>query len=152
MTPEELDFGDSNPMSASRGMGMSRFTELARLKELEKQATSGKWSWSVDCENYQDGRGSSSADLEIIDNRGCTVCTFIEYAEYEGSIENASLLTDLRNAAPWLLRIAEAFQPGDALLLSRVAMIIGQSAWREEYAKEYEMLRRLQAAAEELER
>ena len=62
------------------GMGMSRFAELARLKELEKQATSGKWSWSVDCENYQDGRGSSSADLEITDNRGCTVCTFIEYA------------------------------------------------------------------------
>ena len=131
---------------------MSRFEELARLKELEKQATSGKWSWSVDCENYQDGRGSSSADLEITDNRGCTVCTFIEYAEYEGSIENASLLTDLRNAAPWLLQIAEAFQPGDA---ERLALLVlnEQQRWTDDrWQAAIDCLRRLQAVAEEMER
>ena len=135
---------------------MSRFEELARLKELEKQATSGKWSWSVDCENYQDGRGSSSADLEITDNRGCTVCTFIEYAEYEGSIENASLLTDLRNAAPWLLAIAEAFQPGDGIMLRELAHDEEQTAkfvsgFGKLDMRKTAMLRRLQAAAEELE-
>lgn len=130
---------------------MSRFEELARLKELEKQATSGKWSWSVDCENYQDGRGSSSADLEIIDNRGCTVCTFIEYAEYEGSIENASLLTDLRNAAPWLLQIAEAFQPGTRDVLG-TAIILMVASGASEDSIMIDCLKRLQAVAEEMER
>ena len=135
---------------------MSKFSDLARLKELEKQATSGKWSWSVDCENYQDGsgKGSSSEDLEMIDNRGCTVCTFIEYAEYEGSIENASLLTDLRNAAPWLIRIAEAFQPGDAERLKYVPCfrLDGDcDKCSDKMRGACECVRRLQAAAEELE-
>lgn len=50
-----------------------------------------------------------------------------------------------------LLSIAEAFRPGDALLLTRVATIVGQSAWCKKYQKEYGMLTRLQAAAARLE-
>ena len=118
---------------------MTRFDEVKRLAELEAKATPARWSLT----QYSD-------DILEISREDGTRGFQILFEDSD--IDDPQFITDLRNAAPWLLQIAEAFQPGDALLLSRVAMIIGQSAWREEYAKEYEMLRRLQAAAEELER
>ena len=56
------------------------------------------------------------------------------------------------HALPWLLTIAEAFRPGDA---QRLALLIlnEQRRWTDErWQAAIDCLRRLQAAAEELER
>ena len=64
---------------------------------------------------------------------------------------SAEIYVGLRNSAGLLLEVAGAFREGDSLLLARIGIIIGQSAWKGEYAAEYEAIKRLQAAAERLE-
>lgn len=127
---------------------MTRFDEVVRLRELEKRATPGKWNGGEDCENYQDGSGEgASGDFEITDNRGCTVCTFIEYAEYENSIENAELLINLRNAAPWLLGVVGCFQPGDAERIARIRRDDLLEGCCAQCDADVDMMHRLQKAA-----
>ncbi len=96
----------------------SLIEKVDRLKELEKRATLGPWAYEEDAENFPDGTGNASGDLKIIDNRGCTVSTMIEYAEYENSVENAEMIVALRNAAPAILDVLSAFRDGDAVILN----------------------------------
>ena len=63
--------------------------------------------------------------------------------------EGVDFMCDAEIALPWLLAIAEAFQPGDAMLLAGMAATV--SAWSV-YGPEYACLKRLQAAAEEMKR
>ena len=72
-----------------------------------------------------------------------------EHARFERT-DDADLYIDLRNAAPWLLQIAEAFQPGDAEMIKSMAdRIMGVMLQSD---AEKACLRRLQAACEEMER
>jgi hypothetical protein len=98
---------------------MSKFTDLARLKELEKQATPAPW------------------DLKI------------EFTPFDVR-PNVQLSLGLRNAAPWLLRTAEAFQPGDAQAIAEIAALLDEVA--DISPGDRDLLRRLQAAAKEMER
>ena len=84
---------------------MTRFEEVARLRELEKKAEPG-WlrgdMGSIYCEKSPDkyplltpyGINSSAPEVQIA--------------------------VDLRNAAPWLLEAAACFQPGYAALLKEI--------------------------------
>lgn len=58
---------------------------------------------------------------------------------------------NLREAAPWLLQIAEAFQPGDSVILRTAASLLVAHGVHNESAMA-DCLRRLQAACEEMER
>ena len=115
---------------------MSRFEELARLKELEAKAETG---WM---------RGDAG-------NIYCEKCPhnyplMMPYG-INGCAAEISLAVELRNAAPWLLRVAEAFRPGDA---ERLALLVlnEQQRWTDDrWQAAIDCLRRLQAAAEELE-
>ena len=119
---------------------MSRFEELARLKKREEKAETG---WM---------RGDAG-------NIYCEKCPhnyplMMPYG-INGCAAEISLAVELRNAASWLLRIAEAFQPGDADLLEHLPCyrIDGHC---EECSRNMrdacDCLRRLQAACEEMER
>ena len=121
---------------------MSRFEELARLKELEAKAETG---WM---------RGDAG-------NIYCEKCPhnyplMMPYG-INGCAAEISLAVELRNAAPWLLRIAEAFQPGDSTMLRELAHDEEQTAkfiagFGQPDTRKATMLRRLQAVAEEMER
>ena len=63
----------------------------------------------------------------------------------------------MAHAAPWLLQIAEAFQPGDSIMLRELAhdeeqMAKFVSGFGKPDMRKTAMLRRLQAVAEEMER
>ena len=110
---------------------MNRFEELARLKE------------EAEIEEALPLTLSDQGDLS--DAEGSLLDTMTPCPENQ-------LLIDLRNAAPWLLQIAEAFRPGDA---QRLALLIlnEQQRWTDErWQAAIDCLRRLQAAAEEMER
>ena len=62
-----------------------------------------------------------------------------------GSVE---LCLGIRNAAPWLLEVAEAFQPGDSEILYA---LLADWVYDEKHPA-VDVLRRLQAACEEMER
>ena len=118
---------------------MSRFEELARLKMLEANATPARWSLT----QYSD-------DILEISREDGTRGFQILFEDSD--IDDPQFITDLRNAAPWLLQIAEAFQPGDA---QRLALLIlnEQRRWTDErWQAAIDCLRRLQAACEEMER
>ena len=116
---------------------MNRFEELARLKELEAKATPARWSLT----QYSD-------DILEISREDGTRGFQILFEDSD--IDDPQFITDLRNAAPWLLQIAEAFQPGDAEMIKSMAdRIMGVMLQSD---AEKACLRRLQAAAEELER
>jgi hypothetical protein len=113
---------------------MTRFDEVARLKELEKKATPVKWYKAEDDEGDCDEiNGSiqgwetgvmvydrelgifhptkeklrvSESEYEEVDNL-LTVCS----PEQES---DANLIAELRNASHWLLEVAGCFQKGDA--------------------------------------
>ena len=125
---------------------MTRFDEVKRLAELEAKATPARWSLT----QYSD-------DILEISREDGTRGFQILFEDSD--IDDPQFITDLRNAAPWLLQIAEAFQPGDAEMLK------AHADWaEEEYADQEDtayvknvrryasMLRRLQAACEEMER
>ena len=114
---------------------MSRFEELARLKELEAKAETG---WM---------RGDAG-------NIYCEKCPhnyplMMPYG-INGCAAEISLAVELRNAAPWLLKIAEAFQPGTRDVLSTAIILLVASGASEDSIM-IDCLKRLQAAAEELE-
>ena len=118
---------------------MSRFEELARLKELEANATPARWELTKHSDDLMEiSREDGTRGFQIL---------------FEDSdIDDPQFITDLRNAAPWLLQIAEAFQPGDA---QRLALLIlnEQRRWTDErWQAAIDCLRRLQAACEEMER
>ena len=69
-----------------------------------------------------------------------------------GCAAEISLAVELRNAAPWLLKIAESFEPGDARCLKNVLALVRAVTGPETESDELACLRRLQAAAEEIER
>ena len=113
---------------------MSRFDELARLKELEAKAETG---WM---------RGDAG-------NIYCEKCPhnyplMMPYG-INGCSAEISLAVELRNTAPWLLQIAEAFQPGTSEVLSTAIILLLASGASEDSIM-IDRLRRLQAAAEEL--
>ena len=111
---------------------MNRFEELYRLKELEAKASGDQWD-SI-------GESISTSDMVDIDGEGD------RYIEIPYDEHDAEFIAAFRNAAPWLLAIAEAFQPGDSESLRWVLeeTVDTGSPLRE-------MIARLQAAAEELE-
>jgi len=114
---------------------MNRFEELARLKELEAKANGDQWD-SI-------GESISTSDMVDIDGEGD------RYIEIPYDEHDAEFIAAVRNAAPWLLCVAEAFRPGDVMLLAGMAATV--SAWSV-YGPEYACLKRLQVAAEEMER
>lgn len=113
---------------------MTRFDEVARLKELEKKATPVKWykaeedegdcdeingsiqGWETGVMVYDRELGIfhptkeklrvSESEYEEVDNL-LTVCS----PEQES---DANLIAELRNASHWLLEVAGCFQKGDA--------------------------------------
>ena len=114
---------------------MSKFKELARLKELEAKAETG---WM---------RGDAG-------NIYCEKCPhnyplMMPYG-INGCAAEISLAVELRNAASWLLRIAEAFQPGTRDVLS-TAIILMVASGASEDSIMIDCLKRLQAAAGVLE-
>lgn len=83
---------------------MTKFDEVKRLTELEAKATCAPWDLL------------GKIDFQIVaDNPDF----YISFADSDR--EDPQLITDLRNAAPWLLEVAGKFQPGDAALLKRAA-------------------------------
>ena len=117
---------------------MSKFDELARLKELEANVSGDQWD-SI-------GESISTSDMVDIDGEGDRYID-IPYDEHD-----AEFIAAFRNAAPWLLAIAEAFQPGDLKLLREAIYdVIDTEKNGEKADKIIDCLRRLQAAAEELE-
>ena len=83
---------------------MTRFDEVARLKELEKKADCPPWK-------YQKGKSGWTNDTVEDSKKGIM---------WWGNIADDDaihLAVDLRNAAPWLMEAAACFQPGDADLL-----------------------------------
>ena len=121
---------------------MSKFKELARLKELEAKATPARWSLT----QYSD-------DILEISREDGTRGFQILFEDSD--IDDPQFITDLRNAAPWLLKIAEAFQPGDSIMLRELAHDEEQTAkfiagFGQQDTRKATMLRRLQKAAEEL--
>jgi hypothetical protein len=120
---------------------MNRFEELYRLKELEAKASGDQWD-SI-------GESISTSDMVDIDGEGD------RYIEIPYNERDAEFIAAFRNASPWLLKIAEAFQPGDSSLLAW--MLSDQEFDEADYSGELHeqitnLLRRLQAAAEEMER
>ena len=98
---------------------MSKFSDLARLKELD-EATKTAPDWPC-------------------------------------PVEDAVFCEAICDASPWLLKIAEAFQPGDGSLLGELARDEEQmakfvSGFGKPDLRKTAMLRRLQAAAEAMER
>ena len=122
---------------------MTRFDEVKQLAELEAKATPARWSLT----QYSD-------DILEISREDGTRGFQILFEDSD--IDDPQFITDLRNAAPWLLQIAEAFQPGDGKLIGNAIAAIRDSIedlalCEEEYDEEIEVLRRLMAACEEME-
>ena len=83
---------------------MTRFDEVARLRELEKKADCPPWK-------YQKGKSGWTNDTVEDSKKGIM---------WWGNIADDDaihLAVDLRNAAPWLLEALACFQPGDAEIL-----------------------------------
>ena len=116
---------------------MSRFEELDRLKELEANASGDQWD-SI-------GESISTSDMVDIDGEGD------RYIEIPYDEHDAEFIAAFRNAAPWLLRIAEAFQPGTRDVLSTAIILLVASGASEDSIM-IDCLRRLQAACEEMEK
>ena len=120
---------------------MTRFDEVARLRELEKKAMPAPWAIKTPEHNdgYQEtwivGPGETGV-MPIFDD------------------EDDHLLVAMRNAAPWLLEAAACFQPGDADLLRWMRTAEGDAGdgTPEEVHDAIEsLLSRLQKAAEIME-
>ena len=141
---------------------MSRFEELARLKELEVKATPGKWfvedckyQWDLYAENH-DLEGTFPPDgpkglKEIFETAHPWKLISANKNGYWPEGADSDIIPALRNAAPWLLQIAEAFQPGTRDVLS-TAIILMVASGASEDSIMIDCLKRLQAAAGELER
>ena len=115
---------------------MSRFEELARLKEQEAKAKPAEIGISrILYEN-----GNHLLQLHAPGDR-------FGKTNFGATHDQAALLASLRNAAPWLLQIAEAFQPGDADEIDYAIDVVAQYDFDESTIA---TLRRLQKAAEEL--
>ena len=140
---------------------MNRFEELAWLKELEVKATPGKWfvedckyQWDLYAENH-DLEGTFPPDgpkglKEIFETAHPWKLISANKNGYWPEGADSDIIPALRNAAPWLLQIAEAFQPGDAEMIKSMAdRIMGVMLQSD---AEKACLRRLQAVAEEMER
>ena len=123
---------------------MNRFEELARLKEQEAKAKPAEIGISrILYEN-----GNHLLQLHAPGDR-------FGKTNFGATHDQAALLASLRNAAPWLLQIAEAFQPGDAEKLKYVPCfrLDGDcDKCSDRMRGACECVRRLQAAAEEMER
>jgi hypothetical protein len=115
---------------------MTRFDEVARLRELEAEATCAPWGlhqmltrcWQIlsdTPEFYIDFEDSDRVDPELI--------------------------TCLRNAAPWLLGAAACFHHGDVRCLKAIMGIMRAATGPETDSDELDCLRRLQKAAEIME-
>lgn len=117
-------------------------TEMVKaLKELEAKASGDQWD-SI-------GESISTSDMVDIDGEGD------RYIEIPYDEHDAEFIAAFRNAAPWLLRIAEAFQPGDAEKLKYVPCfrLDGDcDKCSDKMRGACECVRRLQAVAEEMER
>ena len=112
---------------------MTRFDEVARLRELEKKATPKDWYMGEtdegDCDEIN-GRIQGWCTGVTVYDRDLGVFHPIpdgELGEYDlqsvcnpDSGDDAALIADLRNAAPWLLEVAGCFQPGYAALLKEI--------------------------------
>ena len=142
---------------------MSLITDIKKLRELEQQATGGKW------ETEENDTGHEIRMGKAITCRGQYPChQVIEYehgcfeddendppanAQAAEAEANAYLISNLRNLAPAMLRVLECFRERDAERLERAAERLRVEAigWREEdfrAAKEdIAAYRRLRAAA-----
>lgn len=109
---------------------MSPIEDVARLKELEGDATPEKWI---------EERGQVITLDEIdIDGEGD------RQIEIPYDMDDAVFISQIRNAAPWLLAVAGQFQAGDAAMLRAVL----QSIEKNDYdAYWVDCLRRMLAAA-----
>jgi hypothetical protein len=88
----------------------SLLSQIARLKELEEQATFGPWKKGLrehDCVAGEDGSGM----VVLRKTNGGSM----------PSDANLNLICGLRNAAPALLTALGMIQPGDSSLLWRIA-------------------------------
>jgi hypothetical protein len=129
---------------------LSKFLELNRIKELEAKAKRPRIA--------ERRAGISSYMREALPNAAIvdtdeSIFAFGEDIAAFLKETDADHYVALRNAAPWLLRIAEAFQPGDSKLLREAIYdVIDTEKNGEKADKIIDCLRRLQKAAEEMER
>lgn len=117
---------------------MTRFEEVARLKELEKKADYPPWK-------YQKGKSGWTNDT-VEDSKKCIM--------WWGNIADDDaihLAVDLRNAAPWLLEAAACFQPGDAERIARIAKDDLLEGCCSQCDADVDMMHRLQKAAKIME-
>jgi hypothetical protein len=122
---------------------MNRFEELYRLKELEAKASGDQWD-SI-------GESISTSDMVDIDGEGD------RYIEIPYDEHDAEFIAAFRNAASWLFK-AVVFRPGDAKRIRNLTesmtdkMLMQGKSNKLEWLELIDMLNRLQAACEEMER
>jgi hypothetical protein len=133
---------------------MRLIKEIAKLRELEQQATGGKW------ETEENDTGHEIRMGKAITCRGQYPChQVIEYehgcfeddendppanAQAAEAEANACLISVLRNLAPAMIDVLESFREGDAELLKDAARAFCYSPADKPY---HEALCRLQKAA-----
>ena len=110
---------------------MTRFDEVAQLRELEKKATPAPWYYGVHPDNCDTCEDCDPDDTGMCDNpikpdfgpvamisSGDVVPGIFASVVFDAEDNpNGQTIANLRNAAPWLLDAAACFQPGDAEIL-----------------------------------
>lgn len=146
---------------------MTRFDEVARLRELEKKASSAPWYYGVHPDNCDTCEDCDPDDAGMCDNpikpdfgpvamisSGDVVPGIFASAVLDGEDNpNGQTIAHLRNAAPWLLEAAACFQPGDAALMGEILSL------HREFEKDYpdenpgwsDLFARMEKAAEIME-
>jgi hypothetical protein len=97
---------------------MSHVEDVARLKELEAKATPGPWSWYAE-DHSMCWLGQTGNDQEnfVLGSTACKSCAERHERCMQPQEKDSRLISDLRNAAPWMLAVAGQFQAGDATIL-----------------------------------
>lgn len=89
---------------------MTRFDEVARLRELEKKED-GDWSYSTSKNGIAHIWGSDGDEVaEVYDNPGLDI----------SEEDRAQFILSAKDDLPWLLEVAACFQPGDAERIARI--------------------------------
>lgn len=118
---------------------MNRIAEVARLKGLEAKAVSEPWVTEESDEGHEirmgeaiETRGQYATHHLMEYNHGCVLfedSTKSEETQYIEAEANAYLISEMRNAAPWLLAVAGQFQAGHAAALAEIADILEQAGF-----------------------
>ena len=79
---------------------------LEKARALCQAATPGPWEILVDADEDAAGVGSISGDMQI-EAKNLTVCTLLDYVEYDNSVNNANFISETRELLPLLIDLAE---------------------------------------------